>query len=145
MDNTEATQEEVNTAKSALEKAISGLSEKEEVVDKSELENLYNENKDKEQGNYTDESWAAFVKALENAKEVLDNTEATQEEVNTAKSELENTILALDEINNDNSSETDKEDLPKTGEDNNSVWLTIFTMLLSLVAILFKKKENVRR
>ncbi|MDU4937208.1 MAG: glycoside hydrolase family 2 TIM barrel-domain containing protein [Clostridium sp.] len=145
LDNTEATQEEVNTAKSALEKAISGLSEKEEVVDKSELENLYNENKDKEQGNYTDESWAAFVKALENAKEVLDNTEATQEEVNTAKSELENTILALDEINNDNSSETDKEDLPKTGEDNNSVWLTIFTMLLSLVAILFKKKENVRR
>ena len=88
---------------------------------------FYNENKDKEQGNYTDESWAVFVKALENAKKVLDNGEATQEEVNAAESALENTILELEEeINNDNSSETDKEDLPKTGESNNWVWFTIF-------------------
>ena len=116
------------------------------MVNKSELENLYNANKDKEQGNYTDESWAAFVEALKNAKKVLDNGEATQEEVNAAESELENTILELEEeINNDNSSETDKEDLPKTGEENNSVWFTIFTMFLSLVAILFKKRENIRR
>ena len=99
LDNAEATQEEVNAAKSNLEKAITELEEKEEevVVNKGELQNLYNKNKDKKQGNYTDESWSRFAEALGKAKEVLDNAEATQEEVNTAKSNLEKAILSLKE------------------------------------------------
>ena len=61
-------------------------------VDKSALEKLYNDNKDKQNDGYTDESWTAFQASLKGAKDVLDNSEATQEQVNTAKTALDTAI-----------------------------------------------------
>ena len=94
-----ATQEEVNDAVSNLEKAIESLDEKSEVpsINKDELKKLYDANKDKNEEDYTEESWNNFKKALEEAKAVLDNESATQEEVNDAEANLEKAIGSLKE------------------------------------------------
>ena len=66
-------------------------------VDKGGLQSLYDANKDKTQGSYTDESWAAFTKALGDVKAALDDTNATQDDVNNAKTALEQAIAGLTE------------------------------------------------
>ena len=100
LDNEDATEEQVATATTALEEAIKGLTEKEPEpvpVDKSELQNLYDANSGKEQGNYTDESWKSFTTALEAAKAVLDNEAATEEQVAAATTALEEAVKGLTE------------------------------------------------
>ena len=101
----DATQEEVDEAKVVLEAAINGLVEKATEVNKSELQEVYDDNKEKIKGNYTDDSWKAFTGALKNAEEILAKVDATQEEVDTAKGALEDAIKNLkeksDEINTD--------------------------------------------
>ena len=66
-------------------------------ADKSELQKLYDENSQKEQGNYTDESWKAFETALESAKAVLDNEGATEEMVQAATEALKAAVDGLTE------------------------------------------------
>ena len=64
---------------------------------KSELRTLYEANKDKEQGNYTDATWTEFQNALEAAKTVLDNESATEAQVNEALEALQAAVGALSE------------------------------------------------
>lgn len=100
LDNEDATEEQVATATTALEEAIKGLTEKEPEpvpVDKSELQNLYDANSGKEQGNYTDESWKVFETALESAKAVLDNANATEKMVQAAAEALKAAVDGLTE------------------------------------------------
>lgn len=59
------------------------------VVNKEALQNLVNQVKNTEKGNYTDESWNAFSGALNNANTVLANSNATQQEVDTATQALQ--------------------------------------------------------
>lgn len=69
------------------------------AVDKTELQKLYDEKKDLAQGNYTDNTWAAFTQALEAAKAVLENENATEEEVAAALEGLQNAsdgLVAID-------------------------------------------------
>ena len=68
----------------------------EEEPDKTELENLYNTYKDKEQGNYSDTVWNAFQIALSEAKVVLDNEYAIQSEVSAAYNNLEKAVENLE-------------------------------------------------
>ena len=68
-----------------------------EPVDKSELQNLYDANSGKEQGNYTDESWKVFETALESAKAVLDNANATEKMVQAAAEALKAAVAGLTE------------------------------------------------
>lgn len=77
------------------------------TINKEELENLYNENKDKLEEEYTVESWKKFEGALYNAKTVLDNANATQEEVNQAINTLNDAISKL-AVKDDNNEEVDK-------------------------------------
>lgn len=67
-----------------------------EVIDKSVLEALYNAHKNDTQGNYDDKDWSNFAEALENAKTTIDNSNATQTEVDKAKEDLQ---LAIDKLN----------------------------------------------
>ena len=67
----------------------------EETVEKDELQNLYDQNKGKNNEGYTDGSWASFQKALSDAKAVLDNPNATQEEVDKAVQALVDAIAGL--------------------------------------------------
>lgn len=64
-------------------------------VDKSALEALYMELKDTANDGYTDETWNAFQKALTEAKQTLDNEDATQGEVDAAAEALRNAAAAL--------------------------------------------------
>ena len=83
--DTEATQEEVDAALSALNTAYEGLAE---AVDKTALQTRYDELKDTSSEGYTSDSFAAFETALDNAETVLADAEATQEEVDAALSAL---------------------------------------------------------
>lgn len=66
-----------------------------EDVDKSNLQNLYDSVRDLAESGYITETWSAFVTARDNAKAVLENTEATQKEVDAAAVELQIAIDAL--------------------------------------------------
>lgn len=92
LDNSAATQEEVNNALTALEDAKKNLKTKEPSVekpDKSELEKTVNEAKEFVEGlgdpeMYTEESMNALKKAIESAEIVLASENATQDEINAA-------------------------------------------------------------
>ncbi|MCM3763719.1 Ig-like domain-containing protein [Neobacillus niacini] len=67
------------------------------VVDKQALVDLREDitNKDLGEGEYTKESWSVFKKAYNKAKEVIDDPEATQAEVNDALAKLKEAYEAL--------------------------------------------------
>lgn len=98
--NENALQDEIDAAKAALQEAVDAL---ERIpVDKSKLEKLvasaakYEEKIDQ----YTPVTAEAFTAALEGAREVLANENATQEEVDAAYAALQNAIFGLREIPN---------------------------------------------
>ena len=94
----DASQDEVDAALAALTEAVNGLEEKPDVeVSKDALQNLYDQYKDTEQGSYTDESYAAFTEALENAAAVLADENATQADVDNAFNALNSAAEALTE------------------------------------------------
>ena len=97
MNNPDSTEADIAQAVTELQNAVAALEEKdpEPAVDKSSLQKLYDENKGKVQGDYTDVSFRAFKDALAKAKNVLDNPKASQEEVNKAASDLQNAVAAL--------------------------------------------------
>lgn len=97
MNNPDSTEAEIAQAVTDLKNALAALEEKDPqpAVDKTVLQKLYDENKGKVQGDYTEESFRAFKDALAKAKAVLDNQKATQEEVNKAASDLQNALSAL--------------------------------------------------
>ena len=64
-------------------------------ADRSELEDVIDDNADKQQGNYTDDSWKTFQDALEKAQEILVKPSATQSEVDAAAKALEDAADAL--------------------------------------------------
>ncbi|WP_294406033.1 hypothetical protein [uncultured Clostridium sp.] len=100
IEKTDATEDEVRIALTSLHSAISGLRENEssvQVVNKTELRNLYNSNKDKRQGNYTQASWNVFTSALNNANTIIEKTDATENEVRTALTNLQNAVSGLQE------------------------------------------------
>lgn len=68
-------------------------------IDKSELQAVYDENKDKGESDYTQESWCIFKEALDAAKAVLEKEDAVQEEVNTVLHELQSAAKALVKVN----------------------------------------------
>ncbi|WP_163537018.1 FIVAR domain-containing protein [Gracilibacillus sp. YIM 98692] len=68
-------------------------------VDKAELQQLYDENEEKDHKNYTKESWKPFHKALMGAKQVLKNPQSTLLEVVDAKTTLQEAVEGLTEIN----------------------------------------------
>lgn len=65
------------------------------AADKTALQQVYNANKDKVQGNYTNESYAVFQEALQQAKAILENEIAGQAETDAAKRTLETAIAGL--------------------------------------------------
>ncbi|HZG79758.1 MAG TPA: S-layer homology domain-containing protein, partial [Brevibacillus sp.] len=86
-----ATQKEVDAALSALKKAREGLKKSgEPTVDKSKLEAKVDEivEEDLDEDDYTGSSWRKLEKALKQAKDVLADPDATQDEVDEALAEL---------------------------------------------------------
>lgn len=100
LDDPQAVQEQVDQAKDALQSAIDGLVIKEPVpeVNKTALKNLYHANTGKDQSKYTPGSWTAFTNAMNQAEAVLNDGEATQEQVDAAYGELEKAAAGLTQI-----------------------------------------------
>lgn len=164
LDDPEATQEEVDQATLDLQDAIAHLTKV--AVDKSELQALYDANKDKVQGDYTDESWQAFANALAAAKAVLEDADASQEEVDGALKALQNAIDGLKESttepggsdepenpgessNPDDSGTSsepnepdDGEDTPATGFSGVAELLMLSALLVSAAAIILIRKQT---
>ncbi|HBH6332017.1 TPA: FIVAR domain-containing protein, partial [Enterococcus faecium] len=64
-------------------------------VNKSALEALYTSVKGTKKGDYTDNTWNAFQTALNNAKKVLNDSKATQKQVDSAKNKLDSAYKGL--------------------------------------------------
>lgn len=90
-----ALQEELDTAKAELQKAMDNLVEV--SVDKSDLQELVNEAKKYEDklDEYTKATADIFTDALNHAKEILAKEDATEEEVKAAHTALQNAIFGL--------------------------------------------------
>lgn len=96
LDNTKATQNQVNSAKNQLDSAYKDLKKNPApTVNKNALQSLYNQVKGIAKGDYTDATWTPFQTALNHAKNVLDNTKATQNQVDDAKNKLETAYKGL--------------------------------------------------
>ncbi|HII4030159.1 TPA: CAP domain-containing protein, partial [Enterococcus faecium 1,230,933] len=65
------------------------------TVNKAELQALYNRVKSTAKGDFTEESWNNFQTALSNAKKVLDDSKASQAQVNNAKNSLDAAFKGL--------------------------------------------------
>lgn len=133
-----------------------------ETVDKTELEKLINECSQIDDSTYTKESFAKLQDALVAAKTVLNNNDATKQDVETAYNTLKEAKeqLVKKETNQpvssttdkkDNTSSTDKKDNPtsskvKTGDDTPLLALEIASTMAivagAIIVIKAKKKEN---
>lgn len=67
------------------------------TVDVSDLAGKIEEAEKIEKGNYSDASYAAFLKALENVKKVMNDPDSTKEQVAAAQKELSTAIANLQE------------------------------------------------
>lgn len=93
-----ATAEEVREAETALSEAINNLETNPEPgVDKTALQKLFNENMNRTETDYTQETWAVFKAALDNADKVLKDENATQDAVNEAYNTLKAAVEQLQE------------------------------------------------
>lgn len=82
LSNEEATQEEVDSSYKNLSQSISSL-EKVKEVNKQDLINLYDSTASLNPDEYTKESWNNFILTKSDAKSVIDNPNATQDEIDS--------------------------------------------------------------
>ena len=159
-----------NEVKEGYNKLVKAYLELRLKPNKDKLQDLINKAEALDSSKYTEESFSNVVNALEMAKLVLANEDATEEEVNNAKSALELALGRLVEnstnkpgdnnSNNDdnssnngtngsssssgnsnNSTNTNKGDLPKTGGSSAGV-IGVFGAMISVIgASLFKKRK----
>ena len=143
-----AMQEEVNTAYSELVTAFLNLRL---IPDKSLLEELINQAEGLNSANYTKATFDGLTKALNEAKAVYENLNATQEEVDNAKDVLEKAIAGLQAnpsapSNVDNTEKTSVNNgdttSVKTGDDVNMLGTLGLISSLGVIAFLKKKKRN---
>ncbi len=95
MEKTTATQEEADTALTALQEAMAALVK----VDKSGLTEAIKRAEARNEEEYPADSWAAMQEALKNAKTVEANADALQKDVDKATYELSEALRNLDKTN----------------------------------------------
>ena len=117
------------------------------IPDKSLLEELINQAEGLNAINYTKATFDGLTKALDEAKVVFDNPNATQKEVDSAKATLEKAIAGLQTVTSDNTVKTpvnngDTTASVKTG-DNGLVGMFAGLALLSVAgyAVLRRKED----
>ncbi|AOR23776.1 transglutaminase domain-containing protein [Clostridium taeniosporum] len=84
-------------------------------LNKSNLQGLYNDNKGKLKGNYTDETWNVFLNSLNEAKYILDRDDITQIYVDNALLHLQ---TAINNLKEKSQSEEKVQDVIKTNKSN---------------------------
>ena len=139
-----AMQEEVNNAYNELVTAFLNLRL---IPNKDLLGDLINQAEGLESANYTKATFNGLTKALNEAKVVFDNPNATQKEVDNAKDVLEKAISGLQTVTVDNTvkapvSNGDTTASVKTGDDVNMLGTLGLISSLGVIAYLKKKKEK---
>ena len=137
-----AMQEEVNNAHKELVTAFLNLRL---LPDKSLLEELINKAEGLNSANYTKASFDGLTKALNEAKVVFNDPNATQEQVDNAKAVLEKAIAGLQTVTTDNTVKTPVNNgdttSVKTGDTTN-LWYPLATLALASVALYGSKKRK---
>ena len=141
-----AMQEEVNNAYNELVTAFLNLRL---IPDKSLLEDLINQANGLNGANYTKVTFDSLTKALDEAKAVFENPNATQKEVDSAKDVLTKAIAGLQTATADNTVKTpvsngDTTTSVKTGDDALVGMFINLGLLasLSVITCLKKRKDN---
>ncbi|MFD2046655.1 SwmB domain-containing protein [Ornithinibacillus salinisoli] len=129
IDDPNAIQAGVDQAKAELEKAYN------ELVYIEDLKKKVDGTNDLEPSDYTKESWATYLKALDKAKEVLADINATQEEVDVALAELEKALKELEVV------DTKENILPKTATDIYN-WLLLGVAFILVGTLLFLTRRR---
>ena len=137
-------QEEVNNAYKELVTAFLNLRL---LPDKSLLEDLINQVEGLNGANYTKASFDGLTKALDEAKVVFENPDATQEEVDNAKDVLAKALAGLQTVTTDNTVKTpvsngDTTVSVKTGDDALVGTLAGLALLSIAGAKVLRKKED---
>ena len=139
-----AMQEEVNNAYNELVTAFLNLRL---IPNKDLLGDLINQAEGLESANYTKATFDGLTKALNEAKVVFDNPNATQKEVDNAKDVLAKAMADLQTVTVDNTVKTpvsngDTTASVKTGDDVNMLGTLGLISSLGVIAFLKKKKRN---
>ena len=135
--NESASQEEVDNAYNALVKAYLELRL---IPDKSLLQELIDKAQSLDGANYSAKTWNVAVEALDKAKEVLIDPEATQEEVDNAKDVLIKAIAGLEVNSNNQVNSGDAISSVKTGDTINLMHAFVGLIVTSIV--LFENKKR---
>lgn len=142
-------EDEFNQTLKELQEAYDNLELK---ANKEDLEQLVN--KEIETKEYTQESYQAYLDALKQAKDILDDENATQQDVNNAYEQLNQAIDNLKVIEKDPIIVPDEKEDPiitpndkdevKTGDTNLiNNYLVLTTLSLGLFICLKKRKEHI--
>ena len=139
-----AMQEEVNSAYSELVTAFLNLRL---IPDKSLLEELINQASGLNSANYTKATFDGLAKALNEAKVVFENPNATQEEVDNAKDVLAKAIAGLQTVTTDNTVSTpvnngDTTASVKTGDESLTGMFATIALLSVAGYTVLRRKEN---
>ena len=139
-----AMQPEVNTAYNELVTAFLNLRL---IPDKSLLEELINQANGLNVANYTKASFDGLTKALDEAKVVFDNPDATQKEVDSAKDVLAKALAGLQTVTTDNTVKTpvNKGDTTvsvKTGDESLAGMLAGLALLSVAGYAVLRRKED---
>lgn len=151
----EASNSEFNEVLNNFKTAIENL---QVAGDKTKLQEIYDNYQILKEANYTKDSWKAFASAMEEAKKVLNDSEALQEDIDKAYQALTDAYNKLvlisddtntgDNENQDQNSDTvktpakhDTKKAVKTGDDS-LVTLFATTALLSSVAFTCVKRKH---
>ena len=133
-----AMQEEVNNAYSELVTAFLNLRL---IPDKSLLEELINKAEGLNGVNYTKATFDGLTKALNEAKAVFDNPNASQVEVDNAKFTLEKAIDSLEANVNTPVNNGDTTTSVKTGDTTN-LWYPLVTLAFASIVLYGTKKRK---
>ena len=134
-----AMQPEVNEAYTNLVTAFLNLRL---IPDKSLLEDLINQAEGLSATNYTKATFDELTKALDEAKVVLDNLDASQEEVDNAKDVLEKALAGLQTITADNIVNNGDTTSVKTGDSANMLGALAGLMASSFIFYGRKKRKE---
>jgi N-acetyl-beta-hexosaminidase len=135
--DTAASQDAVDEAYVRLVDAIDML--KKHKGDKTELEKLVKNAEQLSKNQYNDTSWKALATALERAKVVLNDENATAEEVANAQKQLQDALDALIKIDTHSEQET-----IKTGDSTNLIVIAAVCLVAfgGIILSMKKKKQN---
>ena len=156
LENTTATQEQVDKACDDLDRAINALVKAPIVADKTELLKAIEAAKDLVEKDYTSESWKTLQDALDAANKVVANKDATQEEIDAAVDAISDAIdkLEVKPVEPEKPIEPEKPmDPVKPAKPNqpakpgvatgdNANFMAIGTLIAATAVIALLKKEN---